>query len=555
MNTQLFEATRRVITSGEVYRGYPTTRLTLDKDSFSSDTLPELPNGPWTMNNTPLPTVEESKKFLDAGYKIDSDGRPLHPWINSMITDPEVGMVTGKGTYYFWGPNYTADPIVITSEAVPRVLLIQRSDTPLGPDGKPVEPVWAIPGGFVDDGEDPEDSARRELGEETGRNITEPATLLYRGVVADLRTTANSWAETSAYTFVVDKPFPVVAGDDADDACWFTEEELAGIKMHGSHEVLVRMAFHPEGDTTIRDILALPKESLETTVIDAGHMAYDHRYVSDGSTRLFVKAHDASRFTDPEREKHSRRYLRKEFFLFGHAAKQGFTAIPKRVDLIDDSILAMDAFHPDDGYLWDAPYDERFKQYCEDIIAKLDHLQSIEAPVNPEYHEDIKDTYTTFWEEGWDAIDNASMTAITDKIHLLSANWTNDQKSLASDLANFLPQLRGTASQLDRDVPLYMAHNDARQSNIAWHPDQGVKLVDWSWGDVAPKDADITMFLIDLAKSGHDVSKYADRINRDQALVYLGFLVAHSIWETRDGSQTVREHQVAAAAAAFSLIR
>jgi len=555
MNTQLFEATRRVITSGEVYPGYPTTRLTLDKDSFSSDTLPELPDGPWTVNNTPLPTSEESKRFLDAGYKIDSDGRPLHPWINSMITDPEVGVVTGKGKYYFWGPNYTADPIVITGEAVPRVLLIQRSDTPIGPDGEPVEPVWAIPGGFVDDGEDPENSARRELGEETGRNITEPATLLYRGVVADLRTTANSWAETSAYIFVVDEQFDVVAGDDADDARWFTEEELAGIKMHGSHEVLIRMAFNRERDTTIRDILALPKESVETTIIDAGHMAYDHLFVSDGSTRLFVKAHDASRFTDAFREMHSRAYLQKEYSLFDHLAKRGYTAIPNRFDLVDDSLLAMDALHPDEGWLWDAPYDEQIDQYISDVIDALDSLQSTEAPVAPTYHEDINDTYTTFWEEGWDAIDDDSMTAIINKIHLLSANWTDDQKALASDLADFLPQLRGTASQLDRDVPLYMAHNDARQSNIAWHPDQGVKLVDWSWGDVAPKDADITMFLIDLAKSGHDVSKYADRINHDQALVYLGFLVAHSIWETRDGSQTVREHQVAAAAAAFSLIR
>ena len=43
MNTQLFEATRRVITSGEVYPGYPTMRLTLDKDDFSSDNVPELP--------------------------------------------------------------------------------------------------------------------------------------------------------------------------------------------------------------------------------------------------------------------------------------------------------------------------------------------------------------------------------------------------------------------------------------------------------------------------------------------------------------------------------
>jgi len=99
-----------------------------------------------------------------------------------------------------------------------------------------------------------------------------------------------------------------------------------------------------------------------------------------------------------------------------------------------------------------------------------------------------------------------------------------------------------------------MAHNDARQSNIAWHENEGVRMVDWSWADPAPEHADTTMFLVDLAKSGHDVTPYMYSINKEYLVTLIGFWLAHSIWETRDGSTTVREQQVASAVAAYQLL-
>ena len=104
-----------------------------------------------------------------------------------------------------------------------------------------------------------------------------------------------------------------------------------------------------------------------------------------------------------------------------------------------------------------------------------------------------------------------------------------------------------------------MAHNDARPSNIGWKPDEEpqkrARLVDWSWADPAPYNADATMFLVDLAKSGRDINKWLDYINKDQLIVYTGFLLAHALCSTRDGSSTIREQQVASASAAHRLLK
>lgn len=59
-------------------------------------------------------------------------------------------------------PALTADVVVLAlSKEVLKVLLIERGKPPF-------EGTWALPGGFVDVGESPEQAASRELEEETG---------------------------------------------------------------------------------------------------------------------------------------------------------------------------------------------------------------------------------------------------------------------------------------------------------------------------------------------------------------------------------------------------
>ena len=490
-----------------------------------------------------LPSPEETAAFEAAGYDVDAEGRPLHPLLGSL--DPSTP--TGKGAYWNWGPNFTADPIVITNETRPQVLLIERTDTG----------DLALPGGFVDADErqNPSAAAYRELAEETGLALTSEGVLIYQGVVDDPRATANAWPETSAYLFTVSEPLPVKAGDDARQANWHYVDELPQ-KLYGSHADLIKQALELHtAPRSIEEILNISPKEREIQVIDAGHMAYDHYFTRHQNDHLFVKAHDSSRFTDSFREAHSRAYLQKEYELFNHLKHHGFEFIPKRVALIDDTILAMDALHKEDGWTWRAPQAaESLRAYISDTIQAFSILQDTAAPKKPDYHATIQDTYSTLWQEGWDSIDDSSLEKIVNKIRQFSSNWSPQQQGLSEQLITTLPHIKEKSLALPRNQELFMAHNDARQSNIAWHPKHGTRLVDWSWGDVAPKNADSTMFLIDLVKSGKEVDAHLLSFSPEYAHTLIGFWLAHSLWQTRDGSQTVREHQIASAVAAYQLL-
>ena len=229
MSENILPYIEKAIDPNEAYPGYPSQRLVLSEQEID---LGIIPDGPWTMNDTDRPSPDESMSYQEAGYAVDAVGRPLHPFFKEMAINPDVGVISGKGAYWNWGPNYTADAIVITEEVEPRILLIQRGDT-----GN-----WALPGGFTEP-TDPDVlySTLRELKEETTLKLDVGGELVYKGIVGDRRTTAHAWAETSAYLLRIPEAAPVTGSDDAEKAKWFRLSEIKDT-LFGSHEFLIEQA-------------------------------------------------------------------------------------------------------------------------------------------------------------------------------------------------------------------------------------------------------------------------------------------------------------------------
>ena len=540
IETSLMNATKQTIAL-DSYPGYPTTRLVIE--DLTDDTNLTLPEGPWSASVNTLPDYEEQDRLKANGYELDDLGRPIHPWLREMITDPNVGVVTGLGEYWQWGPNRTADPVVINNDPIPKILLIKRGDTG----------VWALPGGFIDGDEPADTAAKRELLEETGLLLVgSEGHRVYDGVVADLRTTAHAWAETTALAWKVEGTPAVRAGDDANDAAWFTVDELPD-QLHGSHAVLIQKALESADKITDQHhTIPLPMEVASYTYADGGHMAYHHLHATThtGQT-VFIKSHDKQAFTDPIREAHSRQYLHKEMKMYNHIRTYNFTAIPENVALLDGHTLIMDAMSKEDGWHWQAPETE-IDRYMENVLQSVSSLQDVSLP--QDFHDTMLPTFDTHKKEGWESINNADILMIKDKLEQWHDQMRPELKVQIARIVSELPQLQAEFSSLSDPSEFVLTHHDFRQANIAWHSEKGTKIVDWSWAGIGRKNSDATTLLIDLHKSGYDVSRHMAYFNAEHALTLIGFWLAHSIWPTRDGSDTVRFHQAVSAISAYDLL-
>ncbi|MGH2346915.1 MAG: NUDIX domain-containing protein [Chloroflexota bacterium] len=132
-------------------------------------------------------------------------------------------------TYPYPRPALTADAVVFTiQDQQLQVLLIQRA-------AEPFKGFWALPGGFVEEGETTADAVRRELEEEAGvRDVSFDQLRTFDAPGRDPR----GWIVTVAYLALIDaaRVHPVAA-DDAADARWWPAADLPPIA--GDHEAII----------------------------------------------------------------------------------------------------------------------------------------------------------------------------------------------------------------------------------------------------------------------------------------------------------------------------
>ena len=119
-------------------------------------------------------------------------------------------------TYKYPRPAVTADCVVITREAEPKVLLIQRGNMPF-------KGGWAFPGGFMNMDETTEQCAIRELEEETGLRLSKIQQI---GAYSKVDRDPRGRTITVAYLAIVDEPIAVTGQDDAAKAEWWPLSDL-----------------------------------------------------------------------------------------------------------------------------------------------------------------------------------------------------------------------------------------------------------------------------------------------------------------------------------------
>ena len=141
-------------------------------------------------------------------------------------------------TYNYPRPAVTGDCVVMTKEAVPQVLLIERGFDPY-------KGCWAFPGGFMNMDETTEQCAIRELGEETGLQVSE---LHQIGAYSKVDRDPRGRTITVAYLAIVDAPIAVTGQDDAAKAQWFPVDALPPLAF--DHEDIMRDAIKKFSATT-----------------------------------------------------------------------------------------------------------------------------------------------------------------------------------------------------------------------------------------------------------------------------------------------------------------
>uniref|UniRef100_UPI0031F5DB14 TRPM2 chanzyme n=1 Tax=Salpingoeca rosetta (strain ATCC 50818 / BSB-021) TaxID=946362 RepID=UPI0031F5DB14 len=191
-----------------------------------------------------------------SGISIDSNtGRPINPW-------GRTGM-TGRGLLGKWGVNQAADTVVTRWKRSPDGSILER-------DGKKVlefvaiqrqdNKMWAIPGGFVDNGEDVALTSGREFMEEalgmgtsadlmSAESKDSLAALFSSGTIVariyceDPRNTDNAWVETTCVNFHDESGrhaarLKLQGGDDAEHARWMMVH--GGLNLFASHRTLLQ---------------------------------------------------------------------------------------------------------------------------------------------------------------------------------------------------------------------------------------------------------------------------------------------------------------------------
>lgn len=296
--------------------------------------------------------------------------------------------------------------------------------------------------------------------------------------------------------------------------------------------------------------------------VDAGHMFYDKCIVyATQQQPLFIKGFNETLFTDLSAAESTKKLLIQEASAYQALQTVSYEFLPDAVAYDEQAqILYMSAHLPEDGWEWNLPTDESQQQtYIRDVLRALHALETV--PSNVLTHTERLPSLDEIYHEGWKLLtDTAVRQTVLTRLEAFQPHFHDHVQTGVDRLRNFLESPimddahRLVQQHLQQPRPI-VAHFDARQSNITWHPDFGAKLVDWSWASAAPYGTDRTMFLIDIFKTGYDVEPFVrNHLEPGHALLQMGHWLVRGARPSAPGDNDVRFHQMASAVSAATLI-
>lgn len=431
------------------------------------------------------------------------------------------------------GQNYTADAVIFDPD-VASVLLILRSSG-----------IWGIPGGFIDP-EDPSPAAAalREVSEEATDETPQDGRHVYSGRVTDPRNSEARWIETSAYRFTLPLTARLFTDDELDKneviaVKWWGLDELPE-QLYGSHAMLIKRAL----DYTMSERLLETSASIEDHIpVSGGFMGYE-KSIDETGTVFTKHLPPPGEDSNAKRREQMLEYLKKEQGIMAHLRIHGYPYAPEASVFHDDK-LVMPAYRAEDGWQWQAT-PETFDTYVQGALAALTELESI--PLPPDVF-DVEPSYESILREGWGMFNRTTTKKLSHHINDIPPHLIASATALLQDI----PDLRTAADTFATPDKLVLCHGDMRQDNLAWHPEKGVRLIDSSWTGPMLPGSDATTLLIDLYKSGYDVSDYLGHINRRHCYDMMGFWLAHSTLPSH-GAPGLRAQQFISAINAYELL-
>jgi ADP-ribose pyrophosphatase YjhB (NUDIX family) len=134
-------------------------------------------------------------------------------------------------------PIPTVDAIIQNSNSI---LLVKRSKDPY-------KNQFALPGGFVNEGETIEEAIKREVYEETSLEV-HPIDIL--GVYSDPKRDPRGHIMTVVFIVLIIRGNPS-AGDDAKEISWIPIEKISDIKVAFDHKLVIHdyLRWKKEGGT------------------------------------------------------------------------------------------------------------------------------------------------------------------------------------------------------------------------------------------------------------------------------------------------------------------